>query len=176
MKRIFVVSCQDEVIFTKFVTYIKEHIPNIVTINYYKDIVYDSAKDILDSDYTLNNEDLHKKLSKIESLALKFSKYIFINKLIESITFRDTPRTVIFILCNDRIINHHIRSKFGGSAIVKTLNLNVFGANLFKEYKNNLFKSFNFVIDVSENNDILLRLLTKNFMTNIPVKWYIKNK
>jgi len=176
MKRIFVVSSDDESIFIRFVNLIKVHIPNVITINYYKDVLYESCKDLLSDKYTTNNIVLNKQLAKIEKLSFSFNKYTVIKQLIDMIEYRNSPRTIIFVLCNDRLITHHIRLKFGGNKVVKTVRLSTKTVNIFKDYRNEPFKHFDMKLDITEDNELLLKTLTKNFMTNIPVKWFIKNE
>jgi hypothetical protein len=174
MKRLYIVDCDDEDLYYKFINNIKSKIPNIVVFNYFKDIVYEMFKMPIDRPYTNNSLLLHLYLSKFEAIARKYFKYSLINQVNKSISYRDTPRTIMFILIKDRIQIHYIRKQF------KDVNVQIIkiktNASTFREYSFEPIKKYDRVIQILEDNDNLLELVSKTFMTDIPVKWFINNK
>jgi len=174
MKRLYVIDCNDENLYYDFIKNIKDKIPNIRILNYYKDVLYEATKVFISEAYINNSVEVHKKLHKLEDLLIKLNKSFIIENILFKIHSVDTPRSIVFILIKDRILIHHIRRSF------KNVNMQIIKIkspiDTLKIYDKNPISKHDKIIEIIEENSNLIDIVTKNFTTDIPVKWFINNK
>jgi hypothetical protein len=181
MRKIFIVDANSKEDFLIFISRIQYKIPNVISLNYYTDILavpLGMMDTTFVSSYTLdvnlNKSSYYKHISNIEKYWYNINKKSLIQKVLDLLEVRDSPRTILFFLCNNRILVHHIRKQYGFRNVktirLKTNHLKEIPINRIAELTNH-----DIVIDIP---DISVKSLSDRIISifinnHIPVKWFV---
>jgi len=173
MKKIFVVDAPNAKISKELAAYIllnKEDnilVPNVVFMSIY-----------YDTDEYLRKSLIENEEHRISIIRLIFKKLLtkyknkYIDYLLEKIDDRDTPRTTLFIFCQNRILFHYIRKHYGYSN-VKSISVETNQPYInYEDTDKNKFKSHDIRLVVVDWKDKQLRrrIITHFVNKHIPVK------
>jgi len=172
MRRIFVINAANEKVAKELTDYVLLNkqddilVPNVVFMSIYYDM-HSYLTNLLITKF----EDQVPITQSLLKILFKNYKQNFIDYVLEKIDSRDTPRTTLFIFCQNRILFHYIRKVYGYK-IVKSVEIVTDVKKIEYELPANRFSKHDIKLSFPEwNNKTFRRRIISQFVNNhIPVK------
>jgi hypothetical protein len=172
MRKIFIIDAPNQQVARELTDYVllnkKDNIlvPNIVFMSIYYDI-----DDYLKSNLIGNIKDRIVIIKQIIKLLFSTYKDKYIEYILNKIDDRDTPRTTLFIFCQNRILFHYVKKVYGHK-LVKSLKIETdveyidYEANAYK------FKKHDIKLTVPDwkNKELRREIINQFVNKHIPVK------